>query len=58
MKTIVDHDNCDLLCSVSDNMAIDFNENIFIYLSDNLAIDMNSGEIHMISSGSGDYEED
>ena len=46
------------MCSVSDNMAIDFNENIFMYLSDNLAIDMNSGEIHMISSGSDDYEED
>lgn len=42
MKTIIDHDNCDILCSVSDNMAID----------------MNSGEIHMISSWSDDNEED
>lgn len=42
MKTIIDYDNCDILCSVSDNMAID----------------MNPGEIHMISPGSDDYEED
>lgn len=42
MKTIINYDNYDMLCSVSDNMAID----------------MNSGEIHMISSWSDDNAED
>lgn len=42
MKNIIDYDNCDILCSVSNNMAID----------------MNSREIHMISSRLDDYEED
>ncbi len=31
MKTIIDYDNCDILCSVSDNMAIDFNK-IYLYI--------------------------
>lgn len=31
MKTIIDYDNCDILCSVSDNTAIDFNK-IYLYI--------------------------
>lgn len=57
MKNFFDYDDCDMVFSISDNMAMDSDGDLLMRLSDNMAMDMNSGEIHFISTWLDDDEE-
>ena len=46
---IFDYEDGDLIHTVSDNMAVDFDGNLMMRLSNNMALDMNSGNIHTVS---------
>ena len=46
---IFDYEDEDLIHTVSDNMAMDFDGNLMMRLSNNMAMDMNSGNIHTVS---------
>ena len=49
-KHFFDYDDGDFACAVSDNMAIDSDDNMMMRMGDNMAMDMDSGELHIISS--------
>ena len=57
-KHFFDYDDGDFAYSISDNMAIDSDGDLMMRMGDNMAMDMDSGDIHIISSWSDNYEED
>lgn len=57
MKPIIDYEDNNILCPVSDNMAIDSAGNIYMRMSKNRAMDVSTGKTHLISSWPNDKEE-
>lgn len=57
-KHFFDYDDGDFAYSISNNMAIDSDGDLMMRMGDNMAMDMDSGDIHIISSWSDNYEED
>ena len=53
-KHFFDFEDGDFAHSISDNMAIDSDEDLLMRMGDNTAIDMDSGELHIISGWSND----
>ena len=57
-KLFFDYDDGDFGFTISDNMAVDSNEDMMMRLSDNMALDMDSGDIHFTSSWNNDDDND
>ena len=57
-KHFFDFEDGDFAFTMSDNIAMDSDENMMMRMGDNMAMDMDSGEIHLVSSWSDDDEDD
>lgn len=57
MKPIIDYDDNNILCPVSDNMAIHSAGNTYMRMSENRAMDVSTRKTHLISSWPNDKEE-
>lgn len=49
-KHIFDFENGDFAFTVSDNVAMDSDENLMMRMGDNMAMDMDSGDIYLVCS--------
>ena len=57
-KHFFDFEDGDFAHTISDNMAIDYDDDLLMRMGDNMAMDMDTGDIHIISSWSNDDEDD
>ena len=57
-KHFFDYEDDDFACSISDNIAIDSDGDLWIRMGDDMAMDMDSGELHIISGWSNDEDDD
>ena len=57
-KLFFDFEDGDFAHSISDDMAIDSDGDLFMRMGDNMAMDMNSGELHIISGWSINEDDD
>lgn len=55
---IFDYDDGDYLYNVSDNMATDFDGDMYMRIGDNYAMDMNRGDLHYVSGWDDEDDED
>ena len=51
-------DDGEIICPISDDMAIDSEGNMFLRMGDCLALDMDSGELHITSCWPDEEDED
>lgn len=57
-RNMLDYNDGDMLCQISDNIAMDMEGHLMSRVSDNMALDLDTGEIHLISSWSSDEEDE
>lgn len=57
-KDFFDYDSGNFVHTLSGNMAIDSDGDLFMRMGDNMAMNMDSGELHIISGWSADNDDD
>ena len=56
-KNFFNYDDGDFVHTISDNTAIDSDDNLLIRMGDNMAMDMVTGDLHFISGWSDDEDD-
>jgi len=56
-KNFFNYDDGDFVHTISDNTAIDSDDNLLIRMGDNMATDMVTGDLHFVSGWSDNEDE-
>lgn len=56
-KNFFNYDDGDFVHTISDNTAIDSDDNLLIRMGDNMAMDMVTGDLHFVSGWSDNEDE-
>lgn len=56
-KNFFNYDDGDFVHTISDNTAIDSDDNLLIRMGDNMAADMVTGDLHFVSGWSDNEDE-
>ena len=56
-KNFFNYDDGDFVHTISDNTAIDSDDNLLIRMGDNMATDMVTGDVHFVSGRSDNEDE-
>lgn len=56
-KNFFNYDDGDFVHTISDNTAIDSDDNLLIRMEDNMATDMVTGDLHFVSGWSDNEDE-
>ena len=56
-KNFFNYDDGDFVHTISDNTAIDSDDNLLIRMGDNMATDMVTGDLHIVSGWSDNEDE-